>query len=148
MKKIIAFCFILIAMSGCRFIDRIKPKSSKVDLIAASLWKIDALKDAADKNLKNENLDPRAQSLYGIVFDFKANKIVRASDKVSKQILNQGTWSLNADESIITIDLPEFNGTFKIIQVSSKSFLMQYLGEKKFAGLGTGVQLILIPEGN
>ncbi len=146
MKKNLAFFLVLIAISSCKLIDSIKPKSSKVDLIAASLWKIDALKDATDKNLKNENLDPRAQSLYGIVFEFKANKIVRASDRVSKQILNQGTWSLNADESNIMIDLPEFNGEFKIIQVSSKSFLMQYLGEKKFAGLGTGIQLVLIPD--
>lgn len=145
MKKILFFVIVIFSLNSCKIIDRIKPKSSKTDLIAATLWKIETLKDVEDKNLKNENLQAQAQGLFGINFEFKANKIVRASDRISKQILQQGTWVLNTEETIMTIDLPEFKGDFKVAAATSKSFLIQYVGEKKIAGLGNGVQLLLVP---
>ncbi len=147
MKKILLL-LLLFGLNSCKLIDKIKPNSSKSSLISYSLWKLETLRDSEDKDLKNDNLPAQAKGLYGLDFDFKANKIVRALDRGSKQVLGQGTWALSADEQTINIDLPEFKGDFKVVQLSSKSFLIQYASEKKFAGLGIGLKLLLVPADN
>ena len=80
-------------------------------------------------------------ALYGLQFEFRANKETRAVDKLTKNILNRGTWELITNNTVIDINITSFKGQFKILSLSKGKLILQASTGNFLSGVGSEINM-------
>ena len=121
MKNIFFFSILLFAFS-CK---KTETTTEPVKIISANFWKLDRFADTDGKTLSQNQLNSQAQALFGLDYEFRDDNVTRAKDRITKQILNAGTWYLIDDNQTLDIDILGFKGKFKVIEISKSKMVLQ-----------------------
>lgn len=123
MKNTLFIAIILFAF-GCNK-NNTTVTSEPAKILSAKFWKLDRFTDADGKTLSQNQLNSQAQALFGLDFEFRNDNVTRAKDRVTKQILNAGTWYLLEENKTLNIDIIGFQGKFKVVEISQNKLTLQ-----------------------
>lgn len=141
MKKVLIIVFVAFISLACKK-DKIEPTNlSQTELISLNSWQLSRYTDTSGKTLSNSELNIAAVALYGLQFEFRADKETRAVDKLTKNILNRGTWDLLSQETILDINITSFKGQFKIITLSKGKLTLQASTGNFLSGVGSEINM-------
>ncbi|WP_435354310.1 hypothetical protein [Emticicia sp. SJ17W-69] len=140
MKNII-FLFLALFVFACK-----KPETviEPTKVISANFWKLDRFADIDGKTLSQNQLNSQAQALFGLDYEFRDDNVTRAKDRVTKQILNAGTWYLLENDQVLDIDILGFKGKFKVIEISKDKMVLQAENNKMISA-GQFVNMEFLP---
>jgi hypothetical protein len=110
-------------------------------LLSTNNWQLDRYTDANGKAISNTSLNAGSIALFGLVFEFKADKETRALDKLTKNVVNRGTWALIEGDKTIDINITAFKGQFKIVSITKGKLTLQTSTSTFLSGVGATVNL-------
>ncbi len=116
---VVSFLFIW----SCKSNDTTTPESEGI--ISANQWKLDRFSDTNNKTLSTNQLNSSAIYIFALDFEFRADNVVRARERITKQIVNGGSWKFTADKTAINIDIPGLKGQFKVKELSRNKLILQ-----------------------
>jgi hypothetical protein len=141
MKKVLIIAFVVFISFACKK-DKVEPSNlSQAELLSLNSWQLGRYTDTNGKTLSNSELNISAVALYGLQFEFRADKETRAVDKITKSILNRGTWNLLSGETVLDIDISSFKGQFKIITLSKEKLTLQASTGNFLSGVGSEINM-------
>lgn len=141
MKKSIIILALTSLIFACKKDNTAEPTKTPTELLSLNAWQLDRYTDTSGKTISNTTLNFSAQAIFGLLIEFKENKETRALDKITKNILNRGTWDLNADNTILDINITGFKGKFKLISIKTGKLIIQAETDTFISGVGTAVNL-------
>jgi hypothetical protein len=141
MKNILLLSLILVAFA-CKKTTTTTPEPAKI--IAANFWKLDRFADTDSKTLSQNQLNSQAQALFGLDYEFRVDNVTRAKDRITKQILNAGTWYLLEKNTVLDIDILGFKGQFKVLEISKTKMILQAENNKSISA-GQFVNMEFVP---
>lgn len=148
MKYIFLLAFLALNIISCKK-DVVEPIPSNTnELISLNGWQLSRYTDASGKSISNSSLNVSAITLYGLIFEFKDTKETRAIDKITKKILNRGTWELMSSNTILDINIDGFKGQFKLISISKGKMTLQASTGNFLSGVGDVINMEFIESSN
>jgi hypothetical protein len=141
MKNLLLIGFVFFAIS-CKKSALAVAEPSKV--LSANFWKLDRFTDIEGKTLSQNQLNSQAQALFGLDYEFRNDNVTRAKDRITKQILNAGTWYLISNNQVLDIDILGFKGQFKVIEISKAKIILQAENNKMISA-GQFVNMEFLP---
>nr|WP_299422275.1 hypothetical protein [uncultured Emticicia sp.] len=141
MKNLLLIGFVFFAFS-CKKSAVAVAEPSKV--LSANFWKLDRFTDIEGKTLSQNQLNSQAQALFGLDYEFRNDNVTRAKDRITKQILNAGTWYLISNNQVLDIDILGFKGQFKVIEISKAKIILQAENNKMISA-GQFVNMEFLP---
>jgi hypothetical protein len=141
MKNLLLIGFVFFAIS-CKKSAVAVAEPSKV--LSANFWKLDRFTDIEGKTLSQNQLNSQAQALFGLDYEFRNDNVTRAKDRITKQILNAGTWYLISNNQVLDIDILGFKGQFKVIEISKAKIILQAENNKMISA-GQFVNMEFLP---
>ena len=141
MKNLLVITLILLTFS-CKKTSITTQEPAKI--ITGNFWKLDRFTDVNSRILNQNELNSQANGIFGLEFEFISDNRVRGRDRISKQILNAGTWYLIESDKVLDIDVLGFTGKFKVIELSKTKMILQAQNNKLINAAAT-VNLELIP---
>jgi hypothetical protein len=140
MKNILFIAILLFAFSCKKDETVVEPAK----IISANFWKLDRFADLDGKTLTQNQLNSQAQALFGLDYEFRDDNITRAKDRITKQILNAGTWYLIENNQKLDIDILGFKGQFKVVELSKTKLVLQAENNKTISA-GQFVNMEFLP---
>jgi hypothetical protein len=141
MKNLLLIGFVFFTFS-CKKSAVAVAEPSKV--LSANFWKLDRFTDIEGKTLSQNQLNSQAQALFGLDYEFRNDNVTRAKDRITKQILNAGTWYLISNNQVLDIDILGFKGQFKVIEISKAKIILQAENNKMISA-GQFVNMEFLP---
>jgi hypothetical protein len=141
MKNLLLIGFVFFTIS-CKKSAVAVAEPSKV--LSANFWKLDRFTDIEGKTLSQNQLNSQAQALFGLDYEFRNDNVTRAKDRITKQILNAGTWYLISNNQVLDIDILGFKGQFKVIEISKAKIILQAENNKMISA-GQFVNMEFLP---
>lgn len=147
MKNFIFILFPLLFLLACEDPNIESEDKTTVEMLTSKAWQLEKYTDTQGKTINDGSLNTAAKLLYGMIFDFNSDKgvqEVRGIDKLSKNIINRGSWSLKEDVEniILDIDIVGFSGDFEIINLTNTSMTLQAKTENLLIGVGPEIYLV------
>jgi hypothetical protein len=139
--KNILFLSLLLFTFGCKKTETI---TEPTKIISANFWKLDRFSDTDGKTLSQNQLNSQAQALFGLDYEFRDDNVTRAKDRITKQILNAGTWYLIDANQNLDIDILGFKGKFKVLEISKSKLVLQAENNKMISA-GQFVNMEFLP---
>lgn len=141
MKKVFIIVFVTFISLACKD-DKVEPTNlSQSELLSLNSWQLSRYTDTNGKTLTNAELNIAAVALYGLQFEFRTDKETRAVDKLTKNILNRGTWELLSGNTVLDINITSFKGQFKIITLSKGKLTLQASTGNFLSGVGSVINM-------
>lgn len=141
MKKVLIVLFVTFISLACKD-DNVEPTNlSQSEILSLNSWQLTRYSDTNGKTLSNSELNVAAIALYGLLFEFRADKETRAVDKLSKNILNRGTWDLISNNTVLDINITSFKGQFKIVALSKGKLTLQASTGNFLSGVGSEINM-------
>ncbi|OYU67973.1 MAG: hypothetical protein CFE22_01285 [Cytophagaceae bacterium BCCC1] len=148
MKKVLIIAFVTFISLACKK-DKVEPTNlSQSELLSLNSWQLNRYTDSNGKTLTNAELNIAAIALYGLQFEFRADKETRAVDKITKNILNRGTWELLTGNTVLDINITSFKGQFKIVTLSKGKLTLQASTGNFLSGVGSEINMEFIESKN
>ena len=94
--------------------------------------------------MSQNQLNSQAQALFGLDYEFRNDNVTRAKDRITKQILNAGTWYLINSNQVLDIDILGFKGQFKLVEISKTKLVLQAENNKMISA-GQFVNMEFVP---
>ncbi len=142
MKNSILILFISLFLSSCNNNKTIEPSNkTPSELLSLNAWQLDRYTDVNGKTLGNSSLNVSALAIYGLLIEFRENKETRALDKITKNILNRGTWDLLENNTVMDINITGFKGQFKVVSISTGKLIIQATTGNFLSGIGETINL-------
>ena len=141
MKNLLLIGIVFFAFS-CKKSEITATEPTKV--LSANFWKLDRFSDIEGKTLSQNQLNSQAQALFGLDYEFRNDNVTRAKDRITKQILNAGTWYLISDNQVLDIDILGFKGQFKVVEISKTKLVLQAENNKMISA-GQFVNMEFVP---
>ncbi len=141
MKKVLIIAFVTFISLACKD-EKVEPTNlSQSELLSLNSWQLSRYTDLNGKTLTNAELNIAAIALYGLQFEFRADKETRAVDKITKNILNRGTWELLTGNTVLDINITSFKGQFKIVTLSKGKLTLQASTGNFLSGVGSVINM-------
>jgi hypothetical protein len=141
MKKVLIIAIVVFISLACKE-DKVEPTNlSQSELLSLNSWQLSRYTNTSGKTLSNSELNISAVALYGLQFEFRADKETRAVDKITKTILNRGTWDLISGETVLDINITSFKGQFKIVTLSKGKLTLQASTGNFLSGVGSEINM-------
>ncbi|GAA4449472.1 hypothetical protein GCM10023189_08880 [Nibrella saemangeumensis] len=146
MKKVtywlILFC-VTITLANCKKTTEPAASGDRAEVIMSTGWKLDRVTDANRQTINQSQLNLATMALYGMEIQFRANNMTRAVDRVTKQVLNGGTWYLVENNQAVDIEINQFKGRFPIVELSRSKLILR--NKVPVAGTETDANLEFVP---
>lgn len=142
MKFLSIFFLGLLLITSCKPKENTTPEAEKI--ISANQWKLDRFSDVDNKTLSSSQLNTAALFIFALDFEFRADNVVRARERSTKQIVNGGSWSFTTDKTAIDIDIPGLKGQFKVKEISQNKLILQ-AENNQLIGAGQFVNMEFVP---
>ena len=128
-KTLFLFASVLIFLSACTKNSSTTPQT-QAELIAANGWKIDRFAALDGTTITSNKLNPTSVLILSLDFAFHTPNsqgigIVRATDKISKQVVNAGTWSFVENNTKMDIKVSGFTGTFSVVELTKTKLVLR-----------------------
>lgn len=148
MKKVLIITFVVFISLACKK-DNVEPSSfSQSELLSLNNWQLSRYTNTSGKTLTNSELNSAALNLKSLQFEFRTDKETRAVDKITKTIINRGTWELLSQETVLDINLSSFKGQFKIITLSKGKLTLQASTGNFLSGVGSEINMEFVESKN
>jgi hypothetical protein len=141
MKSIVLIFVSILLFSSCKDKKAVEPTRTPEQLLTLNSWKLDRYTDASGKAISNSSLNVSALALFGLNFEFKENKETRAVDRITKNILNRGTWELIDANTNMNINITGFKGIFKVVSLTKGKLTLQASTGTFLSGVGASINM-------
>jgi hypothetical protein len=135
------FLGVLLFFMSCKDSSTPEPSQTSSQLLSLNNWKLDRYTDTSGKAISAASLNISAMALFGLIFEFRENQETRAVDKITKSIINRGTWALKSSDTLMDIDISGFKGEFKVISLSKGKLTLQASTGSFLSGVGSAVNM-------
>ncbi|MFN8356240.1 MAG: hypothetical protein U0Y10_17415 [Spirosomataceae bacterium] len=98
---------------------------TRTELIKASGWQLSRITTTDGQTVANSKLNASTLIIYALDIQFKDNNVVRAADKVSKQIINAGTWTFIESDTKIDVNVTGFSGKFEVVELTTTKLVLR-----------------------
>lgn len=142
MRNLLAFCMLLVVLTSCKDKNQNTPATT-TELITANGWALDRITTADKQTISTNRLNASTALIFGLDIQFRDNNIVRASDKVSKQIINAGTWFLVDSDKFVDVNVTGFKGKFEISEISRTKLVLK--NKVPVSGVDTDALMEFVP---
>lgn len=115
----------------------------RAEILMSAGWKLDRLTDTKGQVISQSQLNLATQALYFLEIQFRENNITRAVDRVTKQIVNGGTWYLVENSQAMDVEINQFKGRFQIVELSRSKLILR--NKVPVGGSETDANLEFIP---
>jgi hypothetical protein len=143
MKKLLFLLTLASFVFACKD-KKEEPVNASAKILTANFWKLDRFTDPSGRTLGQNELGSQAQAIFSFDFEFRADNVTRGRDRVSKQIVNAGSWYLKNDDKILDIQITGFGGEFKILELSNTKLVLQ-AANNQFISASSTINLELVP---
>jgi hypothetical protein len=133
---------LLVALTACKDKNQNTPATT-TELITANGWALDRITTADKQTISTNRLNASTALIFGLDIQFRDNNIVRASDKVSKQIINAGTWFLVDSDKFVDVNVTGFKGKFEISEISRTKLVLK--NKVPVSGVDTDALMEFVP---
>ncbi|MBC3785691.1 hypothetical protein [Spirosoma utsteinense] len=111
---------------SCKDDDKNNPTvNSQTELLVSNNWQTTRVSTTDGQTIATNRLGTSTQVLFGLDMQFRNNNTVRAVDRVSKQIINGGTWTLAPDGKSMDVDVTGFKGNFPIVELNRTKLILR-----------------------
>ncbi|ADQ16625.1 hypothetical protein Lbys_0879 [Leadbetterella byssophila DSM 17132] len=142
LKNFVLISFFALIFLACEDPNVGSEDAPKKELISKRSWQLDKYTTTSGNTISDGQLNSAAKMLYGLAFTFSANGSVQGLDKVSKNIINKGVWTIEEDDTTLDIDIDGFEGEFEIVRINNTSMVLKAKTENHLIGVGPEVQLV------
>jgi hypothetical protein len=132
--------FLLFTASKCKDKETIAPAT----ILTSVTWKLDRFSDLDNKTLTQNQLNSQAIGLFGLDIEFRDNNVTRARERVTKQIVNTGTWYLVDNNKVMDINAIGIKDKFEVIMIEKNKLILRAKNNKTLS-TGEFVNLELVP---
>ncbi|TDB64442.1 hypothetical protein [Arundinibacter roseus] len=118
--NILLLAFVVLFTLSCTEKDTPDPDtvSTKDKMLITNPWRLVDITDASGKSIPQNQLSFETLAIYLFDIQFFDNNVTKALDRVSKQVVNGGTWYLIENEQTLDIEVSQFKGKFGIKELS------------------------------
>jgi hypothetical protein len=117
--NLILVCFVMLLTIGCQDKNNPDPKNlAKGEILINNPWRLKDVTDASGKSIPQNQLSLETTAIYLFDIQFFNNNVTKAIDRVSRQVVNGGTWYLVENEQLLDIEVSQFKGKFAIKELS------------------------------
>ncbi len=141
MKNTLLILILAFLIGACKDKAALQPDRGPSELLSLNSWKLERYTDQNRKAINNSSLNISAIALFGLVFEFRSDKETRAVDRLTKNILNRGTWALLSSDKVMDINIDGFKGQFKIINISKGKLTLQAATGNFLSGVGSEIYM-------
>lgn len=142
MKNFVLISLFAVILTACEDPNIGSENKTTAELLVAHGWQLDKFTDTQGVTISDGQLNSSARMLYGLAFDFKANREVRGIDKITKSVVNRGEWTIESDEKTLDIDIVGFEGDFEVVKINNTSMTLKAKTENHLIGVGPQVHLV------
>jgi hypothetical protein len=116
---IILVSFMMLLAQSCKEKDNPSPGiKTKGEILINNPWRLVSITDASGKAIPQNQLSIETMAIYFFDIQFFDNNVTKALDRVSRQVVNGGTWYLIDNEQTLDIEVSQFKGKFGIKELS------------------------------
>lgn len=141
MKNTLLILILAFLIGACKDKAALQPDRGPSELLSLNSWKLERYTDKNGKAINNSSLNISAIALFGLIFEFRSDKETRAIDRLTKNILNRGTWALLSSDKVIDINIDGFKGQFKIIKIFKGKLTLQAATGNFLSGIGSEINM-------
>lgn len=116
---------------------------TRTELIKASNWQLSRITTTDGQTVAGNKLNTSTNLIFALDIQFKENNVVRASDKVSKQILNAGTWSFVENDTKVDVNVTGFKGVFGVVELTNNKLVLR--NKVPISGVDTDANMEFVP---
>ncbi len=143
-----ALLLVIPALTNCKKDNSSDPGPKTVDsqtsLLVGNTWVIKQISDVNGKAYTDSQLSLTTLAVKALDFQFRNDNTVRASDSVTKQIKNGGTWYLVDDNTAIDVNVTGFSGKFPVIELTKTKLTLRQV-DKINGVANTPINLEFVP---
>lgn len=129
-------------ISGCKLPETPEGMTETDILLSSNPWELEKFTNTQGQQIHEGGLESGARLLFGLVFEFRANKEVRGRDKVSQTVVNRGSWALSEDQKTIEIKITGLDDDFALLNIAKGTMTLQAKNENRLAGIGPEINLV------
>lgn len=146
LKRYFLFFFVIGLLTQCKKDDNPTPgiTASQAELLTANNWRVERVTDTNGKAIGQSQLGLQTLVLFELVFQFNTSNIVRATNYLTKQIVNAGDWALADNNTAVDVKVTGFTGKFKIVELTKTTLILQQEGVP-VNGVKQTANLVFVP---
>jgi hypothetical protein len=119
MNRILSFIFplvLVVVLAACNGKTTTpEPDNAKDKVLVSYPWRLIDVTDVNNKAIPQNQLALETQAIYLFDIQFFDNNVTKAFDRVSRQVINGGTWYLRENDEVLDIEVSQFKGKFKVV---------------------------------
>lgn len=145
--KAILFAFgvlLSVLFVSCR--EKINPDSNNSPMeqrLVSKPWRLIDITDASDRSIPANQLNFETRAIYLFDIQFFSNNVTKAIDRVSRQVVNGGTWYLIDDNRVMDIEVSQFKGKFELKSLTTTRMIL--INDVPVNGVNQRAQLVFEP---
>lgn len=143
--KIHSFLFLVVLsvfLMNCKGSDT-PGVQTRNELIKATNWQLSRITTTDGQTIAGNKLNTSTNLIFALDIQFKENNVVRAADKVSKQILNAGTWAFVENDTKVDVNVTGFKGVFGVVELTNNKLILR--NKVPISGVDTDANMEFVP---
>ena len=143
---VFALLLLVPALTNCKKNSEPAPVTteSQTTLLVSNTWVIKQISDVNGKPYTDGQLSLTTLAVKSLDFQFKSDNTVRASDSVTKQIKNGGTWYLIENNTSLDVNVTGFSGKFPVVELTKTKLTLRQV-DKINGAPNTPINLEFVP---
>lgn len=139
-------CVFLFAIA-CATDEEPTPDNSltKEELLTRQPWRVSRYSKSDNSVIADNQLSIQAVIIRGLQFEFRLDGRVFGIDRVTKQVINQGTWRFLPDNTTLDIQVTGFSGEFVLRSLTRDGLILATSTDGFVTGVGDTILLEFIP---
>lgn len=111
---------------SCQDKNNPDPQTTQVksEILIRNQWRMKDVTDTNGKSIPQNQLSFETTAIYLFDIQFFENNVTKAIDRVSKQVVNGGTWYLIDGEQTLDIEVSQFKGKFGLKELTSSRMVL------------------------
>lgn len=97
---------------------------TKAEVLINYPWRLSNVTDLSGKSIPQNQLSIETTAIYLFDIQFFDNNVTKAIDRVSRQVVNGGTWYLIEDGQVLDIEVSQFKGKFGVKEISRTKLIL------------------------
>lgn len=118
---------------------------TKEEILTRQPWRVNRYSKPDNSVINDTQLSFQAVVIRGLQFEFRNDGRVFGIDRVTKQVINQGTWRFLPDNTTLDIQVTGFSGEFIIRSLTLDGLVLETSTEGFVSGIGDTILLEFIP---
>ncbi len=97
---------------------------TKGEVLINNPWRLMSVTDASGNSIPQNQLSLETTAIYFFDIQFFDNNVTKALDRVSRQVVNGGTWYLIEEGKVLDIEVSQFKGKFGVKELTRSKMIL------------------------